>query len=170
MFPPLFLCWNNSLSSAASHMFSDTSTSLLLCFFSSSTFNGRLTLRIIAMHWLWRSLFSIFLFDSVLALNLSDKNIFVFILILALTSHLNFCKICSFLFEEKKQNSQHFKNGFLNKMQLFVFSLPHLTGIKRQRHKICPLWSLPPGFSIKQLDVEDVTPSCLRKETFFSLH
>ena len=103
------------------------------------------------------------------ALNLTDKNIFLFIL--SLTSHWNFCKICSFLFEEKKQNSQNFKNGFLNKMQFFKFSLPHLTGrdreIKRQRCKICPLWSLPPGFSIKQPDVEDVTPWCLRKETFF---
>jgi len=57
-------------------------------------------------------------------------------------------------------------------MQLFIFSLPHLTGrdreIKRQRHKICPLWSLLPGFSIKQPDGEDVTPLHLRKETFFS--
>jgi len=69
----------------------------------------------------------------------SDKNMFVFILIL-----------------------------------LFIFSLPHMTGrdreIKRQRHKICPLWSLLPGFSIKQPDVDDVTPSRLRKKTFFSLH
>ena len=104
------------------------------------------------------------------ALNLTDKNIFLFIL--SLTSHWNFCKICSFLFEEKKQNSQNFKNGFLNKMQFFKFSLPHLTGrdreIKRQRCKICPLWSLPPGFSIKQPDVEDVTTVVPQKGNILS--
>ena len=46
LFPPLFPCWINLLSSAVSHTLSDTSTSLLLCFFfSSSTFNKSLTLR-----------------------------------------------------------------------------------------------------------------------------
>ena len=118
--------------------------------------------------------FQFYYLTQVFTLNWSNKNIFAFILILSRTSHWNFWKICSFLCEEKKQNSQNFKNRFLNKMQLFIFSLPHLTGsdreIKRQRHKIRPLWSLPPAFSIKHPDVEDVTPSHLRKETFFSLH
>ena len=45
-------------------------------------------------------------------------------------------------------------------MQLFTPYLPHLTVRDKEikTHKICPLWSLPPGFSIKQPDVNDVTP------------
>ena len=73
-------------------------------------------------------------------------------LTLSLTSHWNICKSYFSFFDKKKQNSQNFKNGFLHKMQLFTFSLPHLTGgdreIKGQRHKIWPLGSLPPGFSL----------------------
>lgn len=52
-------------------------------------------------------------------------------------------------------------------MQLFIPSLPHLTGrdreLKGQTHKICPLQCLPPEFSIKQPDLEDVTPEVPQK-------
>lgn len=75
------------------------------------------------------------------------------------------CFICF----SKSRIFQYFKKDFLNFVLLFTLTLcyltfpppsPYLTSrdreIKRQRHKICPLLSSPPGFCSRQPDLEDV--------------